>query len=103
MLKKRSRPKYKAVKRRKAVDIERLFICGDPSCLKSYGSYPALYTHIKTKHDNIEPKGTIKPSSQGLKDAIRRHPFKVKRLYILKKRLEEAEYNPFCFKLISKF
>ncbi len=79
MLKKRSRPKLKAVKRRRAVEIEREFICGDPLCRKSYGSYPALYTHIKTKHDNIEPKGTIKPSSQGSKDAARRHSFKVKR------------------------
>ena len=77
MLKKRSRPKHNLVKRRKAIEIERHFICGDPLCRKSYGSYPALYTHIKTKHNNIEPKGTIKPTGQGLKDVIHHHPSKV--------------------------
>lgn len=32
-------------------------MCG---CGKSYLSYPALYTHIKTKHDGLKPEGTLK-------------------------------------------
>jgi CDGSH-type Zn-finger protein len=34
----------------------RNFICG---CGKEYLSYPALYTHIKTKHDGKNPEGTV--------------------------------------------
>jgi len=33
---------------------ERNFHCG---CGKSYLSYPALYTHVKTKHNGIFPNG----------------------------------------------
>jgi hypothetical protein len=33
----------------------RNFICG---CKKDYLSYPALYTHIKNKHEGIAPPGT---------------------------------------------
>jgi len=36
----------------------RNFICG---CGKSYLSYPALYTHLKQKHNGIQPSGTILP------------------------------------------
>ena len=35
----------------------RKHICG--KCKLGYLSYPALYTHIKTKHDGIRPEGTI--------------------------------------------
>ena len=35
----------------------RNFFCG---CGKDYLSYPALYTHIKNKHDGIPPEGTTK-------------------------------------------
>ena len=34
---------------------ERNFICG---CNKSYLSYPALYTHVKNKHNGIFPVGS---------------------------------------------
>lgn len=34
---------------------DRNYTCG---CGKSYLSYPALYTHIKTKHDGVTPSGT---------------------------------------------
>ena len=44
--------------RRSRKDEEgRDFICG---CGKKYLSYPALYTHIKTKHDGVQPEGTQK-------------------------------------------
>jgi len=33
----------------------RNYVCG---CGKTYLSYPALYTHIKTKHDGQNPSGT---------------------------------------------
>ena len=35
----------------------RNYFCG---CGKDYLSYPALYTHIKNKHDSIPPEGTTK-------------------------------------------
>jgi len=40
----------------------RNFTCG---CGKSYLSYAALYTHIKTKHDGIPPTGTSQPNNNG--------------------------------------
>lgn len=43
-------------KRRSKNDNEgRTYQCG---CGKSYLSYPALYTHIKQKHDGHAPEGT---------------------------------------------
>ncbi|CAG9319222.1 unnamed protein product [Blepharisma stoltei] len=46
-------------KRRSKSDQEgRTYKCG---CGKMYLSYPALYTHIKTKHDGITPEGTNAP------------------------------------------
>lgn len=35
---------------------KRNYICG--GCEKSYKSYPALYLHIKRKHDGQKPQGT---------------------------------------------
>jgi hypothetical protein len=47
--------------RRSRKDIEgRDFVCG---CGKKYLSYPALYTHIKTKHEGRQPEGTMKYST----------------------------------------
>eukprot|EP01016_Furgasonia_blochmanni_P010872 TRINITY_DN1471_c0_g1_i3.p1 TRINITY_DN1471_c0_g1~~TRINITY_DN1471_c0_g1_i3.p1 ORF type:complete len:478 (-),score=74.94 TRINITY_DN1471_c0_g1_i3:534-1967(-) len=43
------------------------FTCG---CGKSYLSYPALYTHVKTKHDGKFPEGTVNPN-QGSKTKLR--------------------------------
>jgi hypothetical protein len=43
-------------KRRSKKDkVGRNYLCG---CGKEYLSYPALYTHIKTKHDGVQPEGT---------------------------------------------
>ena len=48
------KPKHR---RRSKNDNEgRNFECG--GCGKSYLSYPALYTHIKQKHQGIQPEGT---------------------------------------------
>ena len=48
----------KVTSRRSRKDEEgRDYQCG---CGKRYLSYPALYTHIKTKHDGIQPQGTLK-------------------------------------------
>ena len=48
-------------KRRKRDDLmNRNYTCG---CGKSYLSYPALYTHLKQKHNGKQPFGTILPSS----------------------------------------
>ena len=50
-------------KRRRRGDAgERNYTCG---CGKSYLSYPALYTHIKTKHNGVTPDGTCQPQSNG--------------------------------------
>ena len=40
--------------------LGRDFVCG---CGKKYLSYPALYTHIKTKHEGRQPEGTMKYST----------------------------------------
>ena len=49
-------------KRRSKNDLKgRDFQCG---CGKRYLSYPALYTHIKTKHNGQNPKGTNAPQYQ---------------------------------------
>mmetsp|Transcript_7814 Transcript_7814/g.14984 ORF Transcript_7814/g.14984 Transcript_7814/m.14984 type:complete len:213 (-) Transcript_7814:303-941(-) len=37
----------------------RVYKCG---CGKSYLSYPALYTHVKKKHQGAQPEGTIAPA-----------------------------------------
>lgn len=42
-------------KRARANVGDRNYTCG---CGKAYLSYPALYTHIKTKHDGVTPSGT---------------------------------------------
>lgn len=42
-------------RRSKKDKVGRNFVCG---CGKKYLSYPALYTHIKTKHDGVQPVGT---------------------------------------------
>jgi len=49
-----------AAKRRRAKGEagEGNYICG---CGRVYLSYPALYTHIKTKHDGVTPPGTTQP------------------------------------------
>jgi hypothetical protein len=55
----------KVTSRRSRKDEEgRDFLCG---CGKRYLSYPALYTHIKTKHEGRQPEGTLKSTS------IKRH------------------------------
>jgi hypothetical protein len=45
----------KQKRRSKTDQVDRNFVCG---CGKSYLSYPALYTHIKTKHEGASPEGT---------------------------------------------
>lgn len=46
------------IKRRRKRNMtgERNFHCG---CGRSYLSYPALYTHVKNKHEGIFPKNTV--------------------------------------------
>jgi hypothetical protein len=42
-------------RRSRSVSGNRNHICG---CGKTYKSYPALYTHIKNKHEGIFPEGS---------------------------------------------
>ena len=48
--------KNRSKRRSKNDNIGRTFTCG---CGKSYLSYPALYTHIKQKHNGVTPEGTL--------------------------------------------
>ena len=41
--------------KRKWSENNRSFLCG---CNKDYLSYPALYTHVKNKHDGVFPIGS---------------------------------------------
>jgi len=41
-------------KRRKAMEIRRLYCCQFPDCNKPYGSESALKVHFKSKHENSE-------------------------------------------------
>ena len=50
--------KSKHKRRSKGDNFERDFTCG---CGKRYLSYPALYTHVKTKHAGTTPTGTTAP------------------------------------------
>lgn len=45
----------KQKRRSKNDSLGRDYVCG---CGKTYLSYPALYTHIKTKHNGKTPDGT---------------------------------------------
>lgn len=52
----------KTLKKRRSTGTvhDRRFKCG---CGRGYLSYPALYTHIKNKHNNIHPANTIIPKA----------------------------------------
>lgn len=49
---------------------DRNFLCG--GCNRGYKSYPALYLHIKRKHDGVRPTNTriSKPTMSASKDKI---------------------------------
>jgi hypothetical protein len=42
-------------------------ICG--ACNKQYSSYPALYTHVKNKHEGVMPEGSKYPSTSKNNDS----------------------------------
>ncbi len=44
-----------APKKQRSSEGEWNYFCG---CAKSYLSYPALYTHVKNKHDGVFPIGS---------------------------------------------
>ena len=49
---------------------DRSYICG--GCQKAYKSYPALYLHIKRKHEGVRPEDTrtSKPVNPTFKEKI---------------------------------
>ena len=64
-------------KRRSKTDqMNRAYKCG---CGRTYLSYPALYTHLKNKHDGEQPEGTNAPSSTNGRG--RGRPKKITNLY----------------------
>jgi len=50
---------------------KRDFICG---CGRSYVSYPAIYLHIKNKHNSIRPPDTIIPENDEKEKVKRGRP-----------------------------
>jgi acyl-CoA thioesterase len=65
----------------------RKYICG--ACKLGYLSYPALYTHIKTKHNGVTPEGTIrgesgKPKKRGRPKVVLPHSHREKHLRFIK-------------------
>ena len=58
-IEKKSDVKEEKVRKTRKDKEGRKYICGCPGN-PGYLSYPALYTHIKTKHDGIAPAGTIR-------------------------------------------
>ena len=64
---------------------ERNYICG--GCNRAYKSYPALYLHIKRKHDGVRPPNTkaSKPITQVTKEkAHTGRPQKVRLISFIK-------------------
>ena len=57
-----SNNKQKQKRRTRHDPNHRDFLCG---CGRAYLSYPALYTHIKQKHDGVPPEGTAIPQDRG--------------------------------------
>ena len=43
------------IHRRKNEEVPKDFTCPASSCGKAYGSYAALYTHMKNKHPTLKP------------------------------------------------
>ena len=43
------------IHRRKNEEVPKDFMCTVTSCSKAYGSYAALYTHMKNKHADVKP------------------------------------------------
>ena len=64
----------KGKRRSKHQQVGRHYICG---CGKTYLSYPALYTHVKTKHHGVNPVGTNTPTFCNGKGRGRGRPRKV--------------------------
>lgn len=54
-------PEARGKRRSRGDSADRVFKCG---CGKTYLSNPALYTHVKQKHDGNAPEGTYAPHSR---------------------------------------
>lgn len=61
-IQKKSDVKEEKVRKTRKDKEGRKYICGCEG-RPGYLSYPALYTHIKTKHDGVAPPGTIRGES----------------------------------------
>ena len=48
-------PKGSRIFRRKNEEVPKDFNCPVEACSKAYGSYAALYTHMKNKHEDVKP------------------------------------------------
>lgn len=65
---KKNKPKNQPkIHRRKNEEIPKEFFCPVEDCGKAYGSYAALYTHMKNKHNEVKPPNmpttTAKPKN----------------------------------------
>lgn len=78
--------------------LNRNFMCG---CGKSYLSYPALYTHLKQKHDKIQPIGTILPNPKfgsRSKNPVKSFYQNNGKLSIIQEKRLQFKYQTRCFK-----
>ncbi len=57
-------PLSKNIRRRTADEIQRIYKCAVNNCRRSYGSYPALYTHIKIKHVDLDQDKIIEMAAK---------------------------------------
>ena len=59
---------------------ERSYICG--GCQRAYKSYPALYLHIKRKHNGIRPANTKASKPVGPVSSEKTHTGRPQKVYI---------------------
>lgn len=60
-------PKTKIKRRKRDDQKNRDYVCG---CGKSYLSYPALYTHLKQKHNGKKPPETDIPNKRKVENKV---------------------------------
>jgi hypothetical protein len=77
------------IHRRKNQDISKEFICPQ-NCGKAYGSYAALYTHIKNKHPTAKPP-EMKADHIKLKEQTRKS--KAEKEKVVSERVENVDYD----------
>lgn len=92
---KKSDQKEEKVRKTRKDKEGRKYICG--ACKLGYLSYPALYTHIKTKHKGETPEGTIrgesgKPKKRGRPKVVKNILFSAKQCPFMKNNYKKINF-----------